>query len=113
MSTIFGLSSAAGRAGVSVFRVSGGQCENVWNTLTLSRSLPVERMATVTRLYDPQTRQQMDECLALYFPSPRSFSGEDTLEFHIHGSLAVQEALVGVLSRLPDVRLAQPGEFTR
>lgn len=111
-STIFGLSSAAGRAGVSVFRVSGPRVPHVWSLLTGGRKeLPKERVATLTRLIKEDS--VLDECLALYFPKPRSFSGEDMLELHVHGSLAVQAALTAALSNMDHVRVAEPGEFTR
>ncbi len=113
MKTIFGLSTAAGRAGVAVFRVSGPRCADVWSALTKQRPLPVPRRATVARLMDPRSGAALDSCLALSFPAPDSFSGEDMLELHVHGSRAVQEGLADVLLALPDVRMAQAGEFTR
>lgn len=114
MSTIFGLASAAGRAGVSVFRVSGPNIKSVWRKLTGDLPMPPPRKATVTKLMDPsQSGSLLDICLALHFPAPNSFSGEDMLEFHTHGSLAVQEGVAQVLTSIPDVRMAQAGEFTR
>jgi tRNA modification GTPase len=77
--TIFGLSSAPGRAAVSVFRLSGPHCAAVWSALTRSKALPLERRATHVRLWHPRTGQQIDSCLALLFRAPASFSGEDML----------------------------------
>jgi|JI10StandDraft_1071094.scaffolds.fasta_scaffold213902_2 tRNA modification GTPase len=114
MSTIFGLASAAGRCGVSVFRISGPRVESVWKKLTLNKELPAPRMATLTRLYDESNRLIDHQSLALRFVAPASFTGEETLELHVHGSRAVQHALVERLASLDsDVRLAHPGEFTK
>ena len=111
-STIFGLASAAGRAGVSVFRVSGPDCNAVWRQLTRGKPEPPPRVATVTRLVGADDRV-LDECLALRFPAPASFTGEDTLELHVHGSPAVHEALAEALAAVEGVRMAHAGEFTR
>ncbi len=110
--TIFGLASAAGRAGVSVFRVSGPQCDAAWSVLTRGRPLPRQRVATVARLYGRHD-DLLDQCLALRFPAPASFSGEDVLELHVHGSHAVQEGVAEALGGVPGVRMAHAGEFTR
>jgi tRNA modification GTPase len=55
----------------------------------------------------------LDEALLLWLPSPGSYTGEDTAELHIHGGRAVIEAVLAALGRLPGLRLAQPGEFSR
>ena len=112
-STIFGFSSGSGKCGVSVFRLSGPDCSNVWKMLTRSKRLPKPRYAQLTKLYDPQRGSAIDQCLALHFPGPKSFSGEDMLEFHVHGSVAVQQGLASALSCIPNVRMADAGEFTR
>ncbi|MFZ8363610.1 hypothetical protein ACO1LS_15150, partial [Staphylococcus aureus] len=65
----------------------------------------------------PDTRHPVaitiDQALALYFPSPHSFTGEDVVELHIHGSRAVARLLLDALASLPGTRLAEPGEFSR
>jgi tRNA modification GTPase len=63
-------------------------------------------------LVDPQTGERLDDGLVLWFPAPRSATGEDVAEFHLHGSRAVLAAVMQVLGRL-GLRLAEPGEFTR
>ncbi len=55
----------------------------------------------------------IDRGLAVYFPGPSSFTGEDCGEFHVHGSIAVVRALSSALSKIEDVRQAEPGEFSR
>jgi len=63
-------------------------------------------------LVDPETGERLDDGLVLWFPAPRSATGEDVGEFHLHGSRAVLAAVMQVLGRL-GLRVAEPGEFTR
>ena len=109
--TIFSLSSAPGRAGVAVFRVSGPQAGPALEALVGRR--PEPRRATLARLSDPGTSEAIDRALVLWFPAPRSFTGEDMAELHLHGGRAVVAAAVEALSRLPGLRPAEAGEFTR
>ena len=76
--TIFSLSSAPGRAGVSVFRVSGEAAGNVLDNL-LNSSRPVPRKASLKKLYGGDGL--IDEALVLWMPGPKSFTGEDCVEF--------------------------------
>ena len=116
MSTIFGLASGSGRCGVSVFRVSGPNVPEVWRALTGLQRLPPARVATLAKLFDGDNRPIDLQALALRFAAPRSFSGEEVLELHVHGARAVQEALVSRLASLDpalSLRAAAPGEFSR
>ncbi len=108
--TIVALSSGAGRAGVAVVRVSGEHVRFVVETI--AGSLPEARKAVYRALRDPDGAI-IDHGLVLYFPAPASFTGEDVVEFHTHGSRAVLSRLLSVLTHLPGVRLAEAGEFTR
>jgi tRNA modification GTPase len=63
-------------------------------------------------LSNPETGERLDDGLVLWFPAPRSATGEDVAEFHVHGSRAVLDAIMQVLRRL-GLRPAEPGEFTR
>ena len=78
----------------------------------LAGGLPPPRVAQRRRLIDPQSGDALDEGLILWFPAPRSATGEDVAELHLHGSRAVLAALMQALARL-GLRLAEPGEFTR
>jgi tRNA modification GTPase len=78
----------------------------------LAGGLPPPRLAQRGRLIDPQSGDTLDEGLILWFPAPRSATGEDVAELHLHGSRAVLAALMQALARL-GLRLAEPGEFTR
>ncbi|CAN0369538.1 unnamed protein product, partial [Ectocarpus sp. 12 AP-2014] len=80
---------------------------------------PAARRAVVRRLYDPATGDLLDEALVLWMPGPRSFTGEDTVELHTHGSRAVINGVLdalagmGAASGMRRVRLAERGEFTQ
>jgi tRNA modification GTPase len=108
--TIFALSSAPGRAGVAVVRVSGADAARVVRALT-GKSAPEPRNAVLATLFDA-SGAAIDRGLVLYFEAPKSFTGEDTAEFHIHGGRATVEALLAALAAA-GLRPAEPGEFTR
>lgn len=109
--TIFALASAPGRAGVAVMRLSGPAAQAA--LVRVAGVLPPPRHAARRRFADPRTGEAIDDGLALFFPAPNSFTGEDVAELHIHGSRAVIAALIEALGALPGLRLAEPGEFTR
>jgi tRNA modification GTPase len=108
--TIVALSSAGGRAGVAVVRISGQRVRFVLETIT--GKVPQPRLATLRHLRDA-SGEVIDSGLVLFFPAPASFTGEDVAEFQIHGSRAVLARLLSTLTALPGVRLAEAGEFTR
>ncbi|MEZ5851019.1 MAG: tRNA uridine-5-carboxymethylaminomethyl(34) synthesis GTPase MnmE [Hyphomicrobiaceae bacterium] len=110
-STIFALSSAPGKAGVSVIRISGPAAGLVLDRTTSSRPQP--RYAGLRRIRHPDTAELLDEALVLWLPGPRTETGEDMVELHIHGSPAVTRAVLAALAEIPGCRLAQPGEFAR
>ncbi|WP_417515748.1 tRNA uridine-5-carboxymethylaminomethyl(34) synthesis GTPase MnmE [Minwuia sp.] len=109
--TIYALSSAPGPAGVAVIRLSGPSSDAICEALT--GALPAPRAASLRTLRDPETREPVDRGLVLRFPGPNSFTGEDCVEFQVHGGRAVLDDLFAVLNRFPDARLAEPGEFSR
>jgi len=69
-------------------------------------------MARRVRLRDPESGEELDDGLALWFPAPRSLTGEDVAEFHLHGGRAGVSGVMTALRGL-GLRLAEPGEFTR
>ncbi|MCP4933787.1 MAG: tRNA uridine-5-carboxymethylaminomethyl(34) synthesis GTPase MnmE [bacterium] len=109
--TIFALASASGRAGVAVLRISGPKSESVIEQLSGSPVQP--RQATLRLLRDPSSSDPIDRALLCWFPAPKSFTGEDIVEIHSHGSQAVVAKLLSVLASFDDFRLAEPGEFAR
>ena len=78
----------------------------------LAGALPPPRVARHVRFRDPESREELDDGVALWFPAPHSVTGEDVAELHLHGSRAVLAAIMAGLSRR-GLRLAEPGEFTR
>lgn len=110
-STIFALSSARGRAGVAVIRVSGPNAGMALNLMAPKRPKP--RFAAGRRIVHPRTGELIDRGVVIWFPGPASFTGEDVAEFQLHGSLAVIRAVLAALAELPAFRPAEPGEFAR
>ena len=113
--TIFALSSGfTGQqaTAVAVMRISGPNAHKVLDSMTKAK-LPPPRKAVLRKLYSSDDQSQMlDNALILLFAGPNSFTGEDLVEFHCHGSRAVVQ---GMLDELPKLgcRLAEPGEFTQ
>ncbi|WP_170405578.1 tRNA uridine-5-carboxymethylaminomethyl(34) synthesis GTPase MnmE [Ruegeria arenilitoris] len=110
MDTIFALASAQGKAGVAVIRLSGPQSHHAAKVLS-GGDLPLRGMC-LRELRAPDG-SRLDDGLVLTFHGPSSFTGEDVAELQIHGSTASVNAVLRVLSEMPDLRLAEPGEFTR
>jgi len=111
--TIYALSSGAGPAGIAVIRVSGAQAGAALLRLAGRDALPGPRRAERVALQDPRGEGPIDDGLALWFPAPHSYTGEDVAEFHVHGGPAVIAALLVALGRIDGLRMAEPGEFTR
>ncbi|XP_040158181.1 tRNA modification GTPase GTPBP3, mitochondrial [Anopheles arabiensis] len=112
-STIFGLSSGFGKCGVAVIRVSGSASRAIIDKKTRLKSFPEPRRAVLTKIFHGQTNAMIDRGLLLWFPGPQSFTGEDTIEFHVHGGTAIVSAMYDSLATFPDTRIAEPGEFTK
>jgi tRNA modification GTPase len=93
-----------------VLRISGPDARRA--VTLLAGGMPPPRVAQRRRLCDPQSGEALDDGLVLWFPAPRSATGEDVAELHLHGSRAVLAAVMQALARF-GLRLAEPGEFTR
>ncbi|XP_059552282.1 tRNA modification GTPase GTPBP3, mitochondrial [Myotis daubentonii] len=111
--TIFALSSGQGRCGIAVIRTSGPASGHALRSLTAPRELPRARSASLRLLTDPRSGEPLDRALVLWFPGPHSFTGEDCAEFHVHGGPAVVSGVLQALGRVPGLRPAEAGEFTR
>ncbi|XP_024878604.1 tRNA modification GTPase GTPBP3, mitochondrial [Temnothorax curvispinosus] len=109
--TICALSSGHGKCGVAVVRISGSRSLEALKKMTSISKLEPRR-AFLRKIRDPETGEVIDNGLCLWFPGPHSFTGEDSVEFHVHGGPAILTRLMQALSRL-QVHPAQPGEFTR
>jgi len=108
--TIYAPATAPGRAAIAIIRVSGPEVGPALRAL--AGKLPPARVARHVRFRDPDSGEELDDGLALWFPGPASVTGEDVAELHVHGSRAVLAAVMAALSRR-GLRLAEPGEFTR
>lgn len=108
--TIFALASGAGRAAIAVLRLSGPAASAILGRL--AGRLPPPRMAGLRRLRSPTDGRTLDHALLLWFPGPRSYTGEDAGELHLHGGPAVLAAVSEALVSL-GARPAEAGEFTR
>ncbi|MBI3575013.1 MAG: tRNA uridine-5-carboxymethylaminomethyl(34) synthesis GTPase MnmE [Gammaproteobacteria bacterium] len=106
--TIAAVATPPGRGGIGVVRVSGSATRAIAEALL--GKLPPPRIATFAR-FRAATGAPIDEGLALYFPAPRSYTGEDVLELHGHGGPVVLDMLLARALAL-GARQARPGEFT-
>lgn len=124
METIYALATAPGRAGVAVIRVSGPAARTSLERLIQDGNTAVDqaadqgtglqpRRAMLRTLRHPDQGAVIDHALVLYFAGPASFTGEDVVEYHLHGGPAIIRSLLKALAECPGHRLAQPGEFTR
>ncbi|MFX0545458.1 tRNA uridine-5-carboxymethylaminomethyl(34) synthesis GTPase MnmE [Roseovarius sp. S1116L3] len=110
MDTIYAMSSAQGKAGVSVIRVSGPLAHLACKVLC--GDVPLARQASLRTLRGADG-QALDQALVLTFAAGASFTGEESVEFQVHGSIAVVSAVMDALGAMGGVRMADPGEFTR
>ena len=111
MDTIFALASGSPPAAIAVIRISGAQAFAA--AASLAGSLPPHRRARLRILRDPRNGELLDHGLVLVFPGPRSATGEDLVELHLHGGRAVVAAVEAALGAIPGLRPAEAGEFTR
>lgn len=107
--TIFALATGAGRAAIAIIRLSGPACGVILDRLCRSKR-PVARQATLRQLW--LSDDLLDQALVLWFPGPRSYTGEDGAELHLHAGAAVIEAVADALVLL-GAYPAEPGEFTQ
>jgi tRNA modification GTPase len=112
MQTIFACATAPVKSGVAIIRISGQNSLSILNSLTGQGSI-TPRTALLRKIKNPKTNEVIDEAVVLYFSAPNSFTGEDVVEFHIHGSRAVLFEMLEILSTFENTRLAEPGEFSK
>lgn len=111
--TIFALATAPGVSAVAMLRVSGPRARAAMRALSRRDDDPAPRVATRRTLRAPGDGAAFDDALVLWFPAPRSFTGEDIVEFHLHGGRATCRAALSALAAMEGLRLARPGEFAR
>ncbi|MBT3358010.1 MAG: tRNA uridine-5-carboxymethylaminomethyl(34) synthesis GTPase MnmE [Rhodospirillales bacterium] len=110
--TIYALASGGAPAGVAVIRMSGNGASEAVRALGVRDPLTTRVLHRVT-LRHPESGEALDDALAVLFSRPRSFTGEDVVEFHVHGGRAVVAGVLDALGGMEGLRLAEPGEFTR
>lgn len=109
--TIFALASAHGKAGVALIRVSGPQATD--SLMELTGKNPASRQAFYMVLRDPVSRETIDHGVVTVYHSPASYTGEDVVEYGLHGSPAIIDEMNKILASQPGHRMAEPGEFTK
>ncbi|NRA73478.1 MAG: tRNA uridine-5-carboxymethylaminomethyl(34) synthesis GTPase MnmE [Rickettsiales bacterium] len=108
--TIYAPASSPQKSGIIVVRVSGDKVSKVITKLKIPHLKP--RYATIANIYHPKKQNLIDNCIAIYYKAPHSFTGEDTLELNIHGGKVVLRDLLDALSSISGLRFAEPGEFS-
>ncbi|KAG1452167.1 hypothetical protein G6F56_007892 [Rhizopus delemar] len=110
--TIYALSTSPGKAGVAVIRISGRNAKKAIEKMTLPKAFE-PRKANFRRIRHPVSGETLDRGLVLWFPGPHSFTGEDSVEFQIHGGSAVIKGVLEALRKIEDFRIAEQGEFAK
>lgn len=108
--TIFALSSGSLPSGVAIVRISGPQVRHI--AKNMCGFIPEPRYASFLSIRN-QNNLKIDQALVLFFPAPNSFTGEDCLEFQLHGGRAVVDACYRALAEFDGCRLAEAGEFSK
>ncbi|RDA91589.1 hypothetical protein CP533_4628 [Ophiocordyceps camponoti-saundersi (nom. inval.)] len=113
--TIYALSTGLGRAAIAVIRITGPACLDVYRSLCPGKAPPLPRKATIRTLRDDHDQVLDPQALVLFFPGPKTVTGQDVLELQVHGGTATVRAVLAAVPRCGRgrVRYAEPGEFTR
>lgn len=107
--TILALATGSLHAATALIRISGNAASTTADILGFK--LQKQRLASVAILKDGE--RKLDEALVIFFKGPRSYTGEDVMELHVHGGRAVIEAVINTLQKQGGFRIAEPGEFTK
>ena len=110
MDTIFSSATGNFKSAIKIIRISGEKSKNIPNIFFYKHTNPKE--ASVRKLYDKE-RNLIDKAIVIYFPGPKTATGEDLYEIHIHGSLIIEKKLYKILNNQKEFRIAEPGEFTK
>ena len=110
--TIYAISTAPGIAGLAVIRVSGPRALEALNAIVRNKEF-IHSKFTKCKFYHPVNHKHLDSGLAVYFKSPKSFTGEDVVELHIHGGYANTSIILSALASIKYLRIANQGEFTK
>ena len=110
MDTIFSSATGNFKSAIKIIRVSGKKSKTIPDIFFYKQTNP--KVASVRKLYD-KDRNLIDKAIVIYFPGPKTATGEDLYEIHIHGSLIIEKKLYKILNNQRDFRIAEPGEFTK
>lgn len=117
--TIYALSTKPGRAAIGVIRVLGPHSLYIYNQLTSTQKLPMPQKTSVRKLFEPGTKLLLDEALTVFFKAPKTYTGEDLLELHVHGGTAIVQSVIDSIKKLHspekgiEIRHAENGEFSQ
>lgn len=117
--TIYALSTVPGRSAIAVIRISGPACLSVYSQLCPAQPNPKPRAATLRKLVSPEDKNRTLDAsaLLLHFPAPKSVTGEDVLELHVHGGPAIVRSVLEAIAQCTQqsslIRPAEAGEFTK
>ena len=113
-STIYALSTIFGKSGVAVIRISGTEVLKILSDMTDIDTKNIKpRYAYLAKITKKTNSELLDKAVVLYFKAPYSYTGEDVAEIQCHGSKAVLNSVLNELSLFDNVRLAEPGEFSK
>ena len=110
MDTIFSSATGNFKSAIKIIRVSGKKSKTIPDIFFYKQTNPKE--ASVRKLYD-KDQNLIDKAIVIYFPGPKTATGEDLYEIHIHGSLIIEKKIYKILNNQRDFRIAGPGEFTK
>ncbi len=110
MDTIFSSATGNFKSAIKIIRISGEKSKTIPDIFFYKHTNPKE--ASVRKLYDKE-RNLIDKAIVIYFPGPKTATGEDLYEIHIHGSLIIEKKLYKILNNQKEFRIAEPGEFTK
>ena len=110
MDTIFSSASNSQKSAIKIIRVSGSKTKKIPEIFSFKPTQP--RVASIRKIYDLHNNI-IDNALIIYYPGPNTVTGEDVLEFHIHGSVIIEKKIYDVLTKIKNFRIANRGEFTK
>ena len=108
--TIVAIATAHGVSSISIIRLSGDEALSIARKMTKRENIP-PREAILSSVYD-SSHTLIDQAIILYFAAPKSFTGEEVVEFQCHGGMVVAQELLDT-ARVLGARLAEPGEFSK
>ena len=116
--TIVAIATAMGEGSIGILRLSGPEALRAGQALFISENdkkveKPEPRKMIYGKIRDPKSDEYIDEALFVYMPGPHSYTAEDVVELHLHGSIQSLQLTLGILLEVKGVRLAEPGEFTQ